>query len=136
MTMKPKDVRITGLIVIILFLTMEVCAQEAEKVSAASVVEITLNEFGTGAAIIKFREMHAQKEYYSVSQSDLLRLGGNLRREGKNQEAIAVLNMIVEAFPNSDQAYLELGRAYRSLGLRESIEINRAQVASFYQDKS
>ena len=107
--MKPKDVRITGLIVIILFLTMEVCAQEAEKVSAASVVEITLNEFGTGAAIIKFREMHAQKEYYSVSQSDLLRLGGNLRREGKNVIRISVCSWVStsEDISRSGESFVE-----------------------------
>ncbi|MGB7062065.1 MAG: tetratricopeptide repeat protein [Candidatus Zixiibacteriota bacterium] len=117
--MKYYKKAIIELIVYALFLAMVVCAQETDKISSASIIETTLNEFGVEAAIIKFREMRAQKESYSISQSELLRLGGNLRREGKTQEAITVLNMIIEAFPNSDQAYLELGRAYRSLGLDE-----------------
>ncbi|MEE9442079.1 MAG: tetratricopeptide repeat protein [candidate division Zixibacteria bacterium] len=107
------------LMVFALFLPTVICAQEADKISAAPIIEETLKDFGIDAAIVKFREIRAQEESYSVLQAELLRLGGNLRREGKIQEAIAVFNMTIEAFPNSDQAYFGLGRAYRSLGLND-----------------
>jgi len=116
--MKNYKIRIE-LIVFALFLTAVVSPQEADKISAASIIEKTLKDFGIEAALIEFREMRAQEESYSVLQTELLRLGANLRREGETQEAIAVFNMTIEAFPNSDQAYLELGRAYRSLGLND-----------------
>lgn len=110
---------IIELMVFALFLITVVCAQEADNISVASTIENTLEDFGVEAASIKFREMRAQEESYSVLETELLRLGGDLRREGRTPEAIAVFNMTIEAFPNSDQAYLELGRAYRLLGLND-----------------
>ena len=105
--------------VYILLLSTVVAAQEADKISAASVIETTLNELGIEAASIKFRQMWAQKESYSFLQSEFLKLGGKLKQEGKPKETIALLNMTLEMFPNFDQAYLLLGQVYRSLGLHD-----------------
>ncbi|MBN1271348.1 MAG: hypothetical protein JXB26_03670 [Candidatus Aminicenantes bacterium] len=135
---------IIKLIVCALFLPMLVSAQEADKISAASLIETTLNKLGIEAARTKFREICAEKEKYSVSQSDFLILGSNLRREGKIKKAIAVLNMTIEYFPNSEHAYLELGRSYRSLGLDEkdlastnrAFEIRNAKILKDFISKN
>ncbi|MFC2133689.1 hypothetical protein ACFLTH_03655 [Bacteroidota bacterium] len=106
-------------IVCALFLSSVVSAQETDSLSAASLIKITLNEFGIEAAEIKFKEIYAEQDKFSVSESDFLKLGSNLQREDRIKEAIAVFKMTAIFFPNSDQAYLDLGRSYRSLGLDE-----------------
>jgi tetratricopeptide (TPR) repeat protein len=94
-------------------------AQEKEKISAAPIIEKTLKELTIEAAFVKYREMRAQKESYSIPLVEFLNLGFKFLEQKKTQEAIAVLNMTVEAFPDSDQAYIGLGMAYRSLDLAD-----------------
>jgi len=109
-------------------LASQIGAQEVARTSTSSIIKATLERFGINAAEMKFREIRTLAEDYAVREPDLLRLGDSLRSEGKTPEAIAVFKMVIEAFPNSDQAYLELGRTYRSLGFRyEDLECtNRA----------
>ena len=98
-------------------LSTVVSAQTADKISAAFIIGRTLNESGMDAAVTKFKELNAEKNKYSISHPDFLTLGRNLRIEGKVKEAITVFHITTELFPDSDQAYLELARCYRLLGL-------------------
>jgi len=116
------------LIASVLCLTSSISAQEADKISAASIIEKTLMDHNPEAAFIKFRELRAQEDTYAISQSEFLTLGSKLHTEGKTREAVAVFNMILDIFPDSHQACLALGQAYRSLGFQDKAleQTNRA----------
>jgi hypothetical protein len=85
--------------------------------SAAAIVEKTIHALGIEAARTRFRQLRVQQDKYSLSEAEFIALGSELRRQGKIRESIAVFKMATEAFSASDRAYLELGRAYRFLGL-------------------
>jgi tetratricopeptide (TPR) repeat protein len=95
-------------------------AQEKESSpikSAAEVIAKFIEENGSIAARDKFKELVASKDVeYSFKESEFLSLGYDLLRAGKTFDAIEVFKMTADIFPDSYNAFMSLGRAYRMIG--------------------
>jgi hypothetical protein len=57
--------------------------------------------------------------YLPAREQQMNELGTKLQNMNRNEEALQVLKLNTETFPNSWQAYASLGEAYRKLGKRE-----------------
>ena len=95
-------------------------AQEEESQPmkpAAEIMAKFIEENGSIAARDKFKELLALKDVeYSFKESDFLKVGYDLLRNGKTVDAIEVFKMTLAVFPNSYNTYMSLGRAYREIG--------------------
>lgn len=121
-------------------------AQEEESQpmkSAAEVIARFIKENGSIAAPEKFRELVALKDIdYSFEEKEFLNLGYGLLSSGDAVGAIEVFKMTAEVFPHSTNAYLSLGRAYRTIGdndhdrqcVEKAFELeNRRRLAGFLE---
>jgi tetratricopeptide (TPR) repeat protein len=133
-------------IILVLFLVpfSDTSAQEKESdpmKSAAEIMAKFIEENGSTAAKDKFKELVALKDVeYSFKESEFLSLGYDLLRAGKTVDALEVFKLTSEIFPDSYNAYMSLGRAYRKIGDheqdRKSVEKafalqNRSLLAAF-----
>ena len=103
------------------------------KESAAASVEQAMDEGGVEAGIARYRELAADDSgevYFDEAQFNLL--GYRLLGEGHVDQAIAVLQLNVERFPDSWNVYDSLGEAFAVKGdtaraielYRRSLELN------------
>jgi hypothetical protein len=90
------------------------------KTSAATVVETVITEDGIDAAATKFYEIKADTARYAFDEPEFNSLGYRLIREARIKEAVAVMKMMTEAFPESSNAWDSLGEAYRFDGDKEN----------------
>jgi tetratricopeptide (TPR) repeat protein len=88
------------------------------KWSVAEMLRETIKSSGTEAAKAKFKEFHDKKDYY-LSEDEMNNLGYEYLNSKKYNEAIVVLAMNVEAFPESFNTYDSLGEAYAAAGQKE-----------------
>lgn len=103
------------------------------KRSIASTLYNTIIEKGADAFTKQYRDLKAgQSASYDFSESELNTLGYELIRMDKIREAIEILKLNVESFPQSANTYDSLGEAYminsdRELAIknyRKSLELN------------
>ncbi len=95
-----------------------------EKESAASVIERVLDEKGIDAAKAKFFLLKTKKEAYSFVDAEFRALGNKLLQAGRLQNAVAVLEMGIELFPDSINIYWLLANAhYRAGNSEQSLEV-------------
>jgi tetratricopeptide (TPR) repeat protein len=114
----------TVIILVLLFVSFsDLPAQENESdpmKSAAEIMAKFIEENGSIAARDKFKELVALKDVeYAFKESEFLSLGYDLLRAGKTVDAIEVFKLTSEVFPYSYNAYMSLGRAYRTIGDHE-----------------
>lgn len=81
--------------------------------AVSQVLSRTLNDKGIDAALAQYRELKSRGfgDLYA-SESDLNMFGYALLRQKKNREAIEILKLNVEAYPQSANAYDSLAEAY------------------------
>ncbi len=90
------------------------------KRSIASTLYNTIIEKGADAFTKQYRELKARESAaYDFSESELNTLGYELIRMNKIKEAIEVLKLNVESFPQSANTYDSLGEAYMINGDKE-----------------
>ena len=93
---------------------------EPPKISIVEILDKTIAEKGIEAGIAQYREMKAkQAATYDFSEPELNQLGYRLLRSGKPKEAIEILKLNVEAYPQAFNTYDSLAEAYTSLNERE-----------------
>lgn len=88
------------------------------KRSIAEVLGATISQKGIEAAIQQYREFKNQ-DSYSIKERDLNRLGYDLLRRNKIEEAIVIFKINVEAFPESFNVYDSLAETYMASGEKE-----------------
>jgi tetratricopeptide (TPR) repeat protein len=99
----------------------------AQRKSIADTLGATLSSGGIDQAIQQYRELKATApSTYNFSEGELNGLGYELLHTRKFTEAIAVLQLNVEAYPHSGDAYDSLAEAYLDDG-------NQAQAIANYQ---
>lgn len=93
----------------------------------------TIIQKDVNAAISQYKELKAgSPDTYNFKESQLNTLGYQLLQIGKNKEAIEILKLNVEVYPNSANVYDSMGEAYMIDGNKElaiqnykkSLEIN------------
>ena len=90
---------------------------EPPKRSVAEVMLKTLGEKGVDAAIAQYRELKkTAPSGYNFDEGQLNELGYHLMQQSKTKEAIAILKLNAEVFPNSSNIYDSLGEAYMQDG--------------------
>jgi imidazolonepropionase-like amidohydrolase len=93
----------------------------ANKPSIAGVIMKTLQEKGAQAAINQYHELkETQFDVYEFGEDELALLGYQLLAMKKLDEAIAVLQLNVEAFPQSANAYDSLAEIFMIKGDKEA----------------
>jgi tetratricopeptide (TPR) repeat protein len=91
--------------------------ESAQIKSAAGVLAKFIEKNGSTAARDKLMELAALKDVeYSFKESEFLKVGYDLLRTGKTNDAIEVFKMTAVIFPYSYNTYMSLGRAYREIG--------------------
>lgn len=92
----------------------------ANLLSITSALMPVIQKDGMDAAIEQYRNLKAhQAGLYDFNESALNELGYTLLRMKKIDEAVKILELNVEAYPRSANAYDSLGEAYAAQGKRE-----------------
>jgi tetratricopeptide (TPR) repeat protein len=98
--------------------------EESTKESAAAVIEQVMEEIGIDGARAKFFLLKTKKEDYSFIEAEFTALGNKLIQAGRLQDAVAVLEMGTELFPDSINVYWLMANAhYRAGNSEKSIEV-------------
>jgi len=88
--------------------------------SIADPIRKTVREQGAAAAAAEYRRLKTEKpDGYEFAEAELNRLGYELLKTGKPSDAIAILRLNTEAFPQSPNAYDSLREACETSGDRE-----------------
>jgi len=101
------------------------------KKSVADAFRQTLTSFSLEKAVQQFQMLKTDKAYV-LNEGEMNALGYEFLAEGKKKEALAVFDLIVEAYPNSFNAYDSRGEAYMAIGdkiasikdYKKSLELN------------
>ncbi|MFC1724447.1 MBL fold metallo-hydrolase [candidate division KSB1 bacterium] len=86
------------------------------KVSAVKVIKEAYENSGISAAKEKFEKIRAEKEQFLIEESEFLEFGNGLIKKGKLFDAIEVLKISSELFPESWRAWESLGEVYHTAG--------------------
>ena len=116
---------------LLVFLPVMVSAQNS-KLNASNLIEEIISDLGIEEAQKKFEEILADSSQFILLENEFNALGYSLLRQRKYDEAIAVLKMNVQAFPNSWNVYDSLGEIYAWTGntdgaianFEKSLELN------------
>ncbi len=86
-----------------------------------AVVAATLASEGVENAVMQYRELRAHRagNEYNFAEYELNWLGRGLLEKGKQADAIAILKLNAEQYPNSFDVYDSLGEAYLRMGDKE-----------------
>lgn len=121
-----KHIRFTVVIHLVVMMAVTasivIFAQEeaaGEKESAAAVIEQVLEETGIDGAKAKFFLLKTKKEDYSFNEDEFTALGNKLLQAERPREAVAVLEMAAEIFPNSVNVYRLMAVAHYAAGEAE-----------------
>jgi CubicO group peptidase (beta-lactamase class C family) len=89
----------------------------APKRSILDAVSTTLDSRGVAAAIAQFRELRAQHpNEFDFAEQQLNAFGYQLLSEGRTNEAIEILKLNTETYPDSANGYDSLAEAYSAAG--------------------
>jgi len=93
---------------------------EMPKASGAEALAKIINDKGLAAALAQYHEWKAKASPdVDISEQEINGLADQLLRDGKAKEAIEILKLNVEAYPQSSAAYSSLGEAYLAAGQKE-----------------
>jgi tetratricopeptide (TPR) repeat protein len=93
--------------------------------STAEIVRQTLEEQGVEAAVNKFHDIQSSNDNrYYLTKGDFNRLGYELMRQEKIEEAIEIFRLNVEAFPDHWNGYDSLGEAFMQVGNHKQAVLN------------
>ncbi len=86
----------------------------------AAVLYETIRASGVAAAVARYREIKASASAaFDLGEAQLNRLGYELVGEQRPADAVAILELNVEAFPESGNAHDSLAEAYMAAGQKE-----------------
>ncbi|HUF25540.1 MAG TPA: serine hydrolase [Gemmatimonadaceae bacterium] len=107
-------------------------AARRSRVSVADILEQTLAREGIEAARQRFRSIHLETpDSVRITQAELRTLGYRLLREERHvDQAIAVLELVVEAFPSHANPYDILGDAYHAADRLEEARRSYARAVA------
>ncbi len=103
------------------------------RMPVAEVLLKTINEKGIEAGVAQYRDLKTrQSKEYDLGEDEINRLGYQLLRAEKVNEAIEIFKLNVEAFPQAANTYDSLGEAYMLSGksdlaiqnYKKSLELN------------
>lgn len=90
------------------------------KMTIVELLAKTISEKGVAAGISQYQELKAkQSNVYDFGEEELNRLGYQLLQGGKQDEAIQIFKLNVEAYPQGFNTYDSLGEAYMVAGNKE-----------------
>jgi len=94
----------------------------ARPITLATELERTIDDFGVDAAVTRYRELRQQ--FYGTAAYDfgalsLNELGRTLARAGRGADAIAMLELNAEQYPEDLTTAVSLGQLYAQAGERE-----------------
>jgi fermentation-respiration switch protein FrsA (DUF1100 family) len=93
----------------------------------------TVEAKGVRAAIAEYQEMRAQHDdEYNFAEYELSNLGYDLLRKGKSADAITILKLNAQEYPNSFNVYDDLGDAYLQAGDKQAAEQNFRRSVQVY----
>jgi len=97
---------------ILIFDTELISAGEA-KASISDLLMQTILEKDVMTAVDQYKDLKLNKpDAYNFKENQLNALGYQLLQLGKNKEAIEILKLNIESFPNSANTYDSMGEAY------------------------
>jgi tetratricopeptide (TPR) repeat protein len=102
------------------------------RTSIAETLSATIASSGIDQAVRQYHDLKAAPAIYNFDESELNSLGYALIRANKFKEAIRILQLNVEAYPQSGNVYDSLGEAYMDDGnkpraianYRKSLQLN------------
>jgi ubiquinone/menaquinone biosynthesis C-methylase UbiE len=97
-----------------------------KKISAYNVIKMSLLEKGLDNAIKDFNNIKYDSNQYDISEKTFINLGSEFIGSRSYKEAIAVLNMGLELYPESTGLFGEIGEIYLLSGEKE-------KARSFYR---
>ncbi len=103
--------RITLLLICIFSLSL-FAQEDPSKGSAATLIERTLDEKGIEAAKAKFFLLKIQNDTDSFVEKEFIALGNRLLQADRFKDAVCVLEIANEVFPNSPDLYRLLATSY------------------------
>jgi len=112
---------------------VELMSESEPKISITETLFLTIVDKGINAAIDQYKELKAtSSDKYNFKESQLNALGYQLLQTGKNKEAIEMLKLNAETYPNSANVYDSIGEAYMIDGniemakenYKKSLEVN------------
>jgi len=108
-----------------LIFDVELMSVSEPKISITETLFLTIVEKGVNAAIEQYKELKAtSSDKYNFKESQLNSLGYQLLQASKTKEAIEILKLNVEAYPNSANVYDSIGEAYMIDGNKEMAKVN------------
>ncbi|MDR6846126.1 serine hydrolase [Flavobacterium granuli] len=93
------------------------------KMSLADALYETIMNEGLKAGLEKQKELK-KLDTYALVEDEMNSVGYQLLQSGKNEEAVEVFKINVEAFPKSGNVYDSLGEAYLKIGNKKLAIIN------------
>lgn len=90
-----------------------------KKVSAYDLIQKSLLKNGIDGAIRDFNNVKRDSVHYDISEKTFINLGSEFIGSRSYKEAIAVLNMGLELYPESSRLYGEIGEIYLLSGEKE-----------------
>lgn len=103
-----------------LIFDVELMSVSEPKISITETLFLTILEKGINSAVEQYKELKSSSgDKYNFKESQLNTLGYQLLQAGKTKEAIEILKLNIEAFPNSANAYDSMGEAYMIEGNKE-----------------
>lgn len=114
---------------------VELVSVSDPKISIAEVMLTTILDVNLNAALSQYKELKTNDpDVYNFKESELNKLGYQLIQMGKVQDALEVLKLNADEFPNSANVYDSLGEAYMFSGnnglaienYKKSLELNPA----------
>lgn len=100
------------------------------KISIAETLFPTIKQKGVAAALAQYRELKSKQfDSYNFIENELNDLGYGLLNASKIKEAIEILKLNVEIFPQSANVYDSLGEAYMRDGDKEQALVNYQKSA-------
>ena len=99
----------------------------------SSVLEVTTEAKGLQAGLQEYQELRARhSDEYNFAEYELSHLGRDLLSKGKSTDAIAILKLNAEEYPESFNVYDELGDAYLQAGDKQAAEQNFRRSLQVY----
>lgn len=105
------------------------------KESAAAVLETVLERHGVEEARSRFNEMRNEEDKFNFDAREFVELGRGYYRGNKIEEAVTILEMAVDLFPETRQGYFLLACAYWKMG-EPALAMSSRQKMQSVQEKA